>query len=79
MTNPYIAYALLIYAGLYGIENNLYLPPASDFNLYTASAEALAALRKIPGSLYEAAAIASASAFIKDHLPETVINAYSHR
>ena len=79
MTNPYIAYALLIYAGLYGIENDLYLPPASDFNLYTAAAEALAALRKIPGSLYEAAAIASASAFIKDHLPETVINAYSHR
>ena len=79
MTNPYIAYALLIYAGLYGIENDLYLPPASDFNLYTASAEALAALRKIPGSLYEATAIASASTFIKDHLPETVINAYSHR
>lgn len=79
MTNPYIAYALLIYAGLYGIENDLYLPPASNFNLYTASAEALAALRKIPGSLYEAAAIASASTFIKDHLPESVISAYSHR
>ena len=79
MTNPYIAYALLIYAGLYGVENDLYLPPASDFNLYTASAEALAALRKIPGSLYEAAAITNASTFIKDHLPETVIKAYSHR
>lgn len=79
MTNPYIAYALLIYAGLYGIENDLYLPPASNFNLYTASAEALAALRKIPGSQYEAAAIASASTFIKDRLPESVISAYSHR
>ena len=77
--NPYIAFALLIYAGLYGVENDLYLPPASDFNLYTASAEALAALRKIPGSLYEAAAIAGSSTFIKDHLPETVIKAYSHR
>ena len=79
MTNPYIAYALLIYAGLYGIERELNLPPASDFNLYTASAEALAALRKIPGSMYEAAAIANASTFIKDHLPESVISAYSHR
>lgn len=79
MTNPYIAYALLIYAGLYGIENDLYLPPASNFNLYTASAEALAALRKIPGSLYEAAAITNASTFIKDRLPESVISAYSHR
>ena len=79
MTNPYIAYALLIYAGLYGIERELNLPPASDFNLYTASAEALAALRKIPGSMYEAAAIANSSTFIKDHLPESVISAYSHR
>ena len=79
MTNPYIAYALLIYAGLYGIERELNLPPASDFNLYTASADALAALRKIPGSIYEAVAIANASTFIKDHLPESVISAYSHR
>ena len=79
MTNPYIAYALLIYAGLYGIERELSLPLASDFNLDTASADALAALRKIPGSLYEAAAITNASTFIKDHLPESVISAYSHR
>ena len=79
MTNPYIAYALLIYAGLYGIEHELELPPASDFNTYTAPAEALTSLRKLPGSLYEAASIANASAFIQDHLPESVISAYSHR
>lgn len=79
MANPYIAYALLIYAGLYGIERELNLPPASDFNLYTVSAEALAALKKIPGSMYEAVAIANSSTFIKDHLPESVISAYSHR
>ena len=77
--NPYIAYTLLIYAGLYGIENDLFLPPASDFNIYTASAEALTSLKKLPGSMYEAAAITNASAFVKDHLPETVIAAYSHR
>lgn len=77
--NPYIAYTLLIYAGLYGIENDLFLPPASDFNIYTASAEALMSLKKLPGSMYEAAAITNASAFVKDHLPETVIAAYSHR
>ena len=77
--NPYIAYTLLIYAGLYGIENDLFLPPASDFNIYTASAEALMSLKKLPGSMYEAAAITNASALVKDHLPETVIAAYSHR
>lgn len=79
MTNPYIAYALLIYAGLYGLENNLILPPASDFNVYSASAEALESLKKLPGSLYEAAAIANVSTFVKDHLPEAVIVAYNHR
>ena len=77
--NPYIAYALLIYAGLHGIAHERQLPPASDFNTYTASAESLASLRKLPGSLYEAAAAANASAFIKSHLPEAVINAYSLR
>ena len=61
------------------IEHELELPPASDFNTYTAPAEALTSLRKLPGSLYEAASIANASAFIQDHLPESVISAYSHR
>ena len=77
--NPYIAYALLIYAGLYGIENALQLPPASDFNLYAAAAGTLSSFRKLPASLYEAAAIASASAFVRAHLPESVIAAYTHR
>lgn len=77
--NPYIAYALLIRAGLYGVEQELYLPPASDFNLYTASAEALGSLEKLPGSLYEAAARAEASAFLRACLPPSVIAAYSRR
>ena len=77
--NPYIAYALLIYAGMYGLEHELQLPPASDFDVYTAPAEVLEGLKKLPGSLYEAAALAGASAFINEHLPETVISAYRHR
>ena len=77
--NPYIAYALLIYAGMYGLEHNLQLCPASDFNVYAAPAEVLSGLKKLPGSLYEAAALAGASAFISKHLPETVISAYRHR
>ena len=79
MANPYIAYALLIYAGMHGVEHDLQLCPASDFNVYTASAEVLNGLKKLPGSLYEAAALAEASAFIRKHLPEAVISAYCHR
>ena len=79
MTNPYIAYALLIYAGLHGLEHDLQLCPASDFNVYTAPAEVLDGLKKLPGSLAEAAALAETSAFIRKHLPEAVISAYCHR
>ena len=75
--NPYLAYALLIYAGLHGIENRLVLPPASDLNLYTAPAETLRTLRTLPGSLKEAAALAEASAFVKAHLPDSVLRAYT--
>ena len=74
--NPYLAFALLIYAGLYGIEKGLALPPASDFNLYTAPAEVLQTLQALPGSLEEAAALASASAFVREHLPDSVLSAF---
>ena len=77
--NPYLAYALLIYAGLYGIEKGLVLPPASDINLYTAPAEILQTLQALPGSLEEAAALAATSAFVREHLPDSVLSAFSGR
>ena len=77
--NPYLAYALLIYAGLYGIEKGPVLPPASDINLYTAPAEILQTLQALPGSLEEAAALAATSAFVREHLPDSVLSAFSGR
>ena len=77
--NPYLAYALLIYAGLYGIEKGLVLPPASDINLYTAPAEILQTLQALPGSLEEAATLAATSAFVREHLPDSVLSAFSGR
>ena len=77
--NPYLASALLIYAGLYGIEKGLVLPPASDINLYTAPAEILQTLQALPGSLEEAAALAATSAFVREHLPDSVLSAFSGR
>ena len=77
--NPYIAYALLIYASLYGIQHNLTLPPATDVNLYNASSEAVSSLKKLPVSLYEAAAVTMSGSFAQAYLPEAVIRAYSHR
>lgn len=77
--NPYLAYALLIYAGLYGIAHKLTLPPASDFNLYTASAETLRTLRALPDSLSEAIALAEADPFMRAHLPHSVLCAFGGR
>ena len=79
MTNPYIAYALLIYASLYGIKNKLSLPAATDVNLYHISSEVMASLRKLPVSLYEAATLTMSSSFVKAYLPEAVICAYTHQ
>lgn len=76
MANPYIAYALMIYAGLDGIQNNLELPPAADINLYTAAPEALKDLNQLPLSLVQAKGLAKTSNFIQSHLPETIISSY---
>lgn len=74
--NLYLAYALLIYAGLYGIENKLELPEAADINLYKADETVLAKYDKLPESLEEAKKIAANSEFIQSHLPEMMIKAY---
>lgn len=76
MTNPYIAYTLLIYAGLHGIEEKLELPPAADINLYTASEDIVRKYAHLPTSLEEAKTISKNSTFINTILPSPIIEAY---
>lgn len=68
--NPYIAFALLIYAGLDGIRNRVPLPAPVDANLFTADAAVTDALETLPATLEEAKDLARASAFIREYLPE---------
>ncbi|MFR0923748.1 MAG: hypothetical protein ACLSGI_03270 [Butyricicoccaceae bacterium] len=68
--NPYIVFALLIHAGLDGIEQGLPLPPACDENLFTASDEVRARCETLPGALCDAIRIAKDSDFITKYLPE---------
>ncbi len=77
--NPYLAFALLMRAGLYGIEKRLPLPESADVNLYTADEETLRRYRHIPASLHEAAAAARGSGFIRAHVPELILSAYADR
>ncbi len=77
-TNPYIAYALLIYAGLDGIKNNMELCEPIEMNLSTASHEITSKLERLPESLKEAKEIATNSRFLKEVLPKdftTFLNA----
>ena len=74
--NPYLAFSLLIYAGMYGIESQLELPPAADFNLYKADKEKLKNFRRLPEDLEAARRRAYASDFVKNHVPEMILEAY---
>jgi len=79
IANPYLAFALLIYAGLYGITNKLELPEAADINLYNADAETLAKFRRLPEDLQTARRIAAASDFIREHIPAAILDIYCGR
>lgn len=74
--NPYLAFALLIYAGLYGLQKKLPLPPPADVNFFTLDKAALAEFKRLPSTLEEAKVQAKASAFVRERLPESLINAY---
>lgn len=69
MTNPYLAFALLIYAGLDGVEQGLTPPDAVDVNLYTADASVTDSLPRLPGSLAEAREEALRSPLVQRVLP----------
>ena len=61
--NPYLCYALLIYAGLDGIRRKLKAPKPLDVNLYTADDALLSSLQQLPLSHEEAWQAANSSAF----------------
>ena len=74
--NPYLAFALMIYAGLDGIKNRLPLPEPADLNLYRAAPDVLARFERLPESYAEACKAAAASAFIRKHVPERILEIY---
>lgn len=67
--NPYVAFALLIRAGLDGIENSRPLMPPTSANLHTANQQQLSGLRPLPESLAQARTFAQASKWLRSVLP----------
>ncbi len=74
--NPYLAFALIIAAGLEGIENELTLPPAVDADLYTAEDAMLETLTPLPKDMNEAIQLAENSIFVKNIVGDELLSIY---
>jgi len=72
--NPYLAFAVILAAGLRGIEAGYELPREASTNLFEMTAEELAAdgIRPLPGSLNEAVADMERSELMAETLGEHV-------
>ena len=77
LSNPYLAFALMIYSGILGVLNNEDLPAPADFNMYKANDETLKKYKKLPATLSDAKKKAATSDFIEKHLPKAIISAYT--
>ncbi len=74
--NPYLAFTLLLHAGLDGVARGLALPEPCNINLFAASDAELAAYDALPGSLDEAIDCAAASDFVRGVLPARTLDSY---
>ena len=77
--NPYLAFALMIYAGLEGIEKSLPLNAPADINFYKADPQILKKFDKLPDSFEEACEEAVSSEFIRSFIPSKILSIYSAR
>lgn len=75
MCNPYLAFALIINAGLEGIEKKLKLSKSTDFYLFD-NKEIEDDLMILPEDLNNAINIAKESTFIKNIIPHKLLNKY---
>jgi glutamine synthetase len=72
--NPYLAFAVILAAGLRGIEKSYELPPEAAVDLFKLSSEELAraGIRPLPGTLDEAVSAMERSELVADALGDHV-------
>lgn len=76
LANPYLAFALLIYAGMEGITGKLALPEPADLNLYKAGTDALTRFERLPENVKSACQAAAESPFIENYIPAAILDIY---
>ena len=72
--NPYLAFSLLLLAGLEGIRDNAALQPPSVLDITSASPAQLQGLDTLPGDLMAAAEAAASSAFVRQWVDPRVLD-----
>ena len=77
--NPYIAYTLLLMAGLEGVEKGMTLPEPTNFYILDADEKQLAGLHRLPKTFDEAIEKAKTSKFVQRVIPEPFIDIYENR
>jgi glutamine synthetase len=76
LCNPYLVFALLIRAGLEGIENKEEIPYPANMNLYEESEEVRNKYETLPLTLKDAKTKAKESDFVAKYLPQSIIDCY---
>ena len=79
MANPYLAFALVIYAGLEGLSEGLEPPAPTNVNILAAEGTRIPSVAALPRTLGAAVSAAAGSEFIRQHLPERIVSAYRGR
>lgn len=73
--NPYLAFSLLITAGMEGIQDNLKLSKPFDHNMYDQTID-FSGIDRLPENLNEAIKLAENSDFIRRVIPSATLNRY---
>jgi glutamine synthetase len=76
--NPYLAFAVMLAAGLKGIENNYPLPEPVEVDIYHLSSTEREkyGIQELPGSLHEAIVEVENSALVKDALGDHIFTKF---
>jgi len=77
--NPYLAFALVVCAGLDGLTRGLTPPPPTNVNILAASDTRVKGIEQLPRTLGAAVSAAAGSEFIRRYIPEPVLAAYRAR
>ncbi len=76
LANPYIAFALLIYAAMDGIKNKLELVQGTEENLFEADKKVTTQLEELPSNLEQAYKLAVNSEWVEQVLGKKVLDSF---